>query len=313
MNNNLRITIIIGIFVFGYFKFYGQTYIPTLGDTNSWKIVTGSVSSGFSTLTYFTDGTTTFIDTSWSNNDSIEFKNVYINYSSNQVGYIREDTNTKKLFWTNPIITKIYEMPAFVLCDFSLQVNDSIELFDFSALDITNLGYYNIDSIKFIPNQTGLKKTYYLSSKTLISGIIEHPVWIEGVGPIGDLMHPGRSPIEHDFGAISCAKRNDEQTYISQHAIDFGNCNIFVWVQVPIILVNYIEMYPNPTKDYVNICGNSNEIFDIFLYDNLGQLILNKKINGNDQINIKDFNAGLYYLKILDKEQPIIKKIIIEK
>jgi len=309
MKTHLRITIIIGIIVLGYLKFYGETYIPTLGDTNTWKIV--KQNGGFTTKTYHTNGTTTLIDSSMFNNDTIEFKNVYIDNYGMEAGYIRDDTIKKILYWTNDMVIKNLTLPVFILCDFSMQENDSIELYDFSIYDFTNLGFYNLDSIRFVSTQVGQKKIYYLSSKNLVDGIIEHPVWVEGVGPIGDLMHPGRSPIEHNFGAVSCAYRNDVQTYISQHAIDFGDCDIFTDIQD--LLTNHLEVYPNPVKEILNICTYTNEINELFLYDNLGQNVLNKKIKGKGQINLKDLNAGLYYLKIFINEQPIIRKIIIEK
>ena len=198
-----------------------------------------------------------------------------------------------------------------ILCDFSLQENDSIELFDFSIYDITNLGFYQLDSIRYLQTILGQKKYFYLSSKNLIDGHYEYPVWVEGVGPLGDLMHPGRSPKEQFFGSLSCSFKNSEQTFISQHAIDFGNCDIFVDIQE--LSLNTIDIFPNPSNEFINISIGDNLTNKVFLLNNLGQIIISKLINGTDKINIKKLKTGIYYLKIFTDKQPIIKKIIIEK
>ncbi len=70
--------------------------------------------------------------------------------------------------------------------------------------------------------------------------------------------------------------------------------------------LNPISIFPNPTKNTLNIinCDNSK----IELYNELGELILNNVTNV--QINIENQPSGIYYLKIFQNNVVSFKKII---
>jgi hypothetical protein len=62
------------------------------------------------------------------------------------------------------------------------------------------------------------------------------------------------------------------------------------------ILENAISIYPNPSKNVINIELTSNfELKEIVLYDLLGKQIL---INATNIINIKNLFNGAYLLRI---------------
>lgn len=72
-----------------------------------------------------------------------------------------------------------------------------------------------------------------------------------------------------------------------------------------------IEIYPNPTTDFVTIKGeNKNEAFTINLMDATGKVLLNQKIA--DKIDFRKYNKGMYYLIIKSdkgfKSFKVIKK-----
>lgn len=63
--------------------------------------------------------------------------------------------------------------------------------------------------------------------------------------------------------------------------------------------ISKIRLFPNPSPDYIKISGlKENEKYTI--YNILGAKIKNGTISENDQIDIRDFTTGLYFLKLRD-------------
>lgn len=72
-----------------------------------------------------------------------------------------------------------------------------------------------------------------------------------------------------------------------------------------------VVVYPNPTTDDLNI-SIPNGAYEIAIFDLSGKLVLKSNINGNQIVNISNFNTGSYILKIIDSQskKSAIKKII---
>lgn len=99
-------------------------------------------------------------------------------------------------------------------------------------------------------------------------------------------------------------------------SLDSLTCNLAVSLN-EIYNENYIiDLYPNPTFDYINInCKNSRINFiNCSLFDTYGRLIkeYNKFIIPGE-IDISSFPAGIYFLQIKSEYTLINKKIIIYK
>ena len=73
------------------------------------------------------------------------------------------------------------------------------------------------------------------------------------------------------------------------------------------ILEDKIIVYPNPTKDIVNIVGKD---FSINVYNNLGQLLITE--NNPTSINLSSYSRGVYMLHIIQNNKIITKQIIKE-
>jgi len=73
--------------------------------------------------------------------------------------------------------------------------------------------------------------------------------------------------------------------------------------------IKNISIYPNPVKDILHIQNTTKATF--ILTNQSGKIILTKKINGNDEINVSHLPAGLYYLK--NNETGAVQKIMIIK
>lgn len=72
---------------------------------------------------------------------------------------------------------------------------------------------------------------------------------------------------------------------------------------------NTFSVYPNPSKNIINIKGNTT-INNIKLYNMLGELVLHKKGNV-DTIHVSKFNRGIYILKIQSDNSLESKKVYI--
>jgi hypothetical protein len=71
-----------------------------------------------------------------------------------------------------------------------------------------------------------------------------------------------------------------------------------------------INIYPNPTKETLNI--SNAETANIEVYDMLGRMILSKNnISLNEQLNISGLNAGAYFIKIAKEGNSTTKKFIV--
>jgi len=74
------------------------------------------------------------------------------------------------------------------------------------------------------------------------------------------------------------------------------------------------EIYPNPTKNTLNIEGISNEKTKLTLQDNLGKIILEKTITNSgftsEIINLEQFENGVYFIKISNSKEEITKKVV---
>jgi hypothetical protein len=78
---------------------------------------------------------------------------------------------------------------------------------------------------------------------------------------------------------------------------------------------SYLEIFPNPTKNILNIHYSNIKISKIEITDVLGKNCFEKEISGSNlpaklQINLEKFQSGNYFLKCYSENEIIIKKII---
>jgi len=77
---------------------------------------------------------------------------------------------------------------------------------------------------------------------------------------------------------------------------------------------NNWEIYPNPTKNILTIEGASDEKTKLTLKDNLGKIILERTIAksgfNSENINLEQFENGIYFIKISNSKDEITKKVV---
>ncbi|MEP7265782.1 MAG: ELWxxDGT repeat protein, partial [Bacteroidota bacterium] len=75
---------------------------------------------------------------------------------------------------------------------------------------------------------------------------------------------------------------------------------------------NSIAVYPNPVADILNVTSQ-NKIESFKIYNSLGKLISVKTVNQqNFQINISQFNSGIYFLNVKTKNSNEVIKVVKE-
>jgi len=76
-----------------------------------------------------------------------------------------------------------------------------------------------------------------------------------------------------------------------------------------------ISLYPNPTKGLVNLKFNNSNSPQVLIYDITGKIVFKKQlsiINDSSQIDLSNFEDGVYMIKIQDGDQQFTTKIIKE-
>ena len=77
--------------------------------------------------------------------------------------------------------------------------------------------------------------------------------------------------------------------------------------------INCIQIYPNPTKDFLNISLNIEQLnkFEVAMYNNLGQMVFNQNVDsGHLKINTSDFENGIYFVHIFNEKFVAYKTFI---
>lgn len=80
-------------------------------------------------------------------------------------------------------------------------------------------------------------------------------------------------------------------------------------------LFNSLSVYPVPAEDIISVKWTENYPSDLRLFDSSGKLLYFEKersLSNTYQINISDYNSGIYYLRINNERGVATKKIIIK-
>ena len=72
------------------------------------------------------------------------------------------------------------------------------------------------------------------------------------------------------------------------------------------------RVYPNPSKDIVNINGNFSQNAIGKIIDQSGRILSSFEVNDNATIDLSSFENGMYFLKIIDNELSTTKTLIKE-
>ncbi len=103
--------------------------------------------------------------------------------------------------------------------------------------------------------------------------------------------------------------------YNNQRSMFLDNFNIRdnVGINDNVNASSFVTLYPNPTKDMVNLRSIDN-MSTVSVYDVFGKNIANYEVSGNEaQINVSNLASGLYVAKIATENGVVVKKFNVQK
>lgn len=130
----------------------------------------------------------------------------------------------------------------------------------------------------------------------------------------GDFFHiekdgPGFSwsPNGPGFTKIFKKSNSDFVLFYNYGILIINESHLQTISNVEILNQNDINIYPNPSSDFISVGSNYNN-FDYEIVDLLGNIVLFGKYI--EQIDISNLSYGHYYLKILNDDEPKLLKFI---
>ena len=78
---------------------------------------------------------------------------------------------------------------------------------------------------------------------------------------------------------------------------------------------NTFNIYPNPAKDFVKVSTDNGQQTTVKIYNTVGMLVgtrLATSATNEIEINVSEYNPGIYFINISNEEYNVTKKIVIE-
>jgi len=216
---------------------------------------------------------------------------------------LRNDTLNKKVYVVYPDKMNVYnhgynETPIFIttdttellLYDFSLNVGDTVSIYEFNEMDIyklkmkrvedvwlfEDLTYTNTDSMQLLENGSYRRRILMNLYDTWHAGYNTITAWIEGIGSIHGLTRHFLDNLvicDAGFWNLLCYENENELLLSTPWNIN-NNCFRYgVRVKIKENSKNIdIDVYPNPATDYLkiknieelNLSNYEIEIFDVY-------------------------------------------------
>jgi len=264
---------------------YSQEYVPLLDDYNEWQVT--SCYFGCLTDWYYTEGDTIV--------DGYDYKVLDGYHYISRTFLLREDVSEKRVFLN---IIQESGNAEYLLYDFSLSVDDSIDMKNPISPFIEDAGYYNLDSIVPRPLVDGNDyRHFYLSPSESNIVSTTNAIWIEGAGSLSIINAPSGDPDINGAGHLSCSYKNGDYFYSNLDSIE--SCE-------PYIILNINESnYPLSniivsTNNILNSCHlvNLENVRLIGVYDINGRRVESYNNYGNKELKFDTsaYQPGIYFI-----------------
>ena len=275
----MRVAIIILLIIFET-QLPAQDYFPMLGETNEWHVL--QTFEGSSKSIYATKGDTVF--------NGVNYKVFGLRDDSNVYAYLREDISEQKVY---ALIPSLEDSTEIIYIDFSLEEGDSIYMT--TLTDWNSRHWCWVDSIREVSTITGIRKAYYLTRDKTDLDFYEYPIWIQGIGTIGNPIYRIFSVSEWNLGELACSFKDGQKTFHTDNDRILDNCEINT-VNVESNSSSSARIYPNPANSKIIIEPINDGPYTFFLLDSKGKLLIRKE-NPNE-VSIQDIASGLYFVVI---------------
>lgn len=273
----------------------GQPYIPMLGQTNEWRVV--SCFSGCVTSAYYTSDDTLVDGNLYQVLDGYH----YINGNM----LIREDVQERKVYLKQTYGHSL--LPEFTLYDFSLELGDTVNVYNPISPLPEDGGKFVLDSVVEKTLETTDHRHFYLHAVNSLVSNSTNTVWVEGVGALSLINSPGAMPTEAEH--MVCAIQNGELVYSDLDSV--FSCGPLSTDEA--LSTNKIDLvvYPNPADETLKVVveGQQKPI-SLEVFDTKGQKVTSK--GWTEGITVQHLDNGLYLLIAgFDNGTRLSKRILI--
>ena len=238
----------------------------------------------------------------WSKNINDSYFDRYFLASNH---YLREDQTTGRLYLRTSSDTE-----EFIVSDMSLEVGDSIRLYDDMSHHMwwcivynNDIPYAVVDSVYYAD---GLKHIH-TSAMFEAPGDYMNLEFIEGIGSnITPILNYYHSP----WGMYNTIICYENETYWKHYPL-FGvidTCFLVPTDGINDIKQAEIKVYPSPAEKYIYVDFDSRNGSDIIITNILGQVVKDISFEGTrTSIDVADLKSGIYFVKSGDSVVKFVK------
>ena len=211
----------------------------------------------------------------------VEFHNSYWTTINNEPPYLTYH------FWTDTVTVKYFDLDSSIYYyDIGFQDDTSIFYSEYFCDSLINMCEYTVGG--------GFEPDFYRNS------------YGHGIGQVGEYM---------EYGGVMDPAVNTNLFYYKKNGVECGTPDTtLVGINNNNERSSKFEIFPNPVKSNVFIrANNSIENFELFLFNSRGRQIYNNAFFGDkNEISMKNFDQGVYFLEIINDGEIQTFKIIKE-
>ena len=300
------------VFVLTTFGLRAQSYksLCTNEKSSNWNFFSNTIPGN--TIKYFIDEDTII--------NSLTYK--WFGKGTTESGLIREDTVLGKIWFkgVNPYTHLITDTSEKLVCDFSLNVNDSFHYYYHQPYGLNKYfdgdiwlkvdSVFNFRGLKHIRFDTaGCSNLIYYHSNNSKKTIVKF-VMIEGFGTNRGFHYMFN--ILNNW-VVQCQYRDLDLFYSNTYSSYPDSCNLSLGVGLGESVFNDFSISPNPSNNIIKITGKMVSLeFNYEIYDLRGNIIQLGKSNGSSEleIDISKFDSGIQIIRINSGNSVIVKKIM---
>jgi Secretion system C-terminal sorting domain/PKD domain len=179
---------------------------------------------------------------------------------------------------------------------------------NFTKTDSVNLLVRPLPNANFTAIVSASNSAQYIVSITSVSALVNYALFVNGTPT--PLVGPGPYLISFpSTGSYSvCLKANN----LATTCIDSVCQTLNVTVGLDKIAKKAdIKLYPNPAHDFISI-DNVKEKVSLKVFNAIGQLVKEETLTTNTKFNIKDLQAGIYFVSIKSNTTSKTMRLVIQ-
>lgn len=216
----------------------------------------------------------------------------------NITGYLREDSTLGKAWYFSNIDTT-----EQLIMDLNLNLGDT---FYVAGVWNSYVGYHPVDSIWFQSGRKHIRIDNEINPN--IGGSNNEKVtFIEGIGTNIGISYQDLNNV-NNFPYLLCSYKDINAIYQNSHPFFMGSCKyLSVGIDDNLTSEKPINIYPNPTKNILNIVVPDAQALKIDVYSIDGKLIERKSITKNIIIDVSKYQSGLYFINATNSKGEVFR------